>query len=258
MRKYMAPLALIFGVPLWSQAAAPRWSLDLHTFTPALEGHFHGISDGNPIQVDLGGDLGLGRDGTRIGAGAEYQGRRFGLEFATDRQEYAGRNQLARDITIDGRVYRASTVVTSTLQTTTSSLNWTLRYLVWPQFWLGLDLGARATVIELRTSGAELISGASVVVDYRTVLPVPQLGPSLGFTALDHRLVGRGLVHLLTYKGATYTRVGADLRYFPLEWLGVRVFADAERFRVPEGSIDKNLDITLDRSGIGFGIVARF
>jgi len=43
-----------------------------------------------------------------------------------------------------------------------------------------------------------------------------------------------------------------------LDWLGVRVFLDSERFRVPEGSIKEDLDITLDRTGTGLGVVFRF
>jgi hypothetical protein len=36
------------------------------------------------------------------------------------------------------------------------------------------------------------------------------------------------------------------------------VFAEAERLRVPQGSIKSDLDLTMDRSGTGLGLVARF
>jgi hypothetical protein len=95
-------------------------------------------------------------------------------------------------------------------------------------------------------------------VTYKTTLPVPQAGPSLGFTALSGRVVGRASYHLLAYKGCTYSHPGVDLRMFPLKWLGIMAFAEAEHFRVPQGSIKSDLDITMDRSGTGLGLVARF
>ncbi len=116
----------------------------------------------------------------------------------------------------------------------------------------------RNTALKLDATGTSAFSGITAAANYRVNLPVPQVGPSLGFTALDDRLVGRGLFHFLTYKGATYTRMGADLRYFPVSWLGLRAFVDSERFRVPDGSIKDDLDITLDRTGFGFGIVFRY
>jgi hypothetical protein len=66
------------------------------------------------------------------------------------------------------------------------------------------------------------------------------------------------MFHLLGYKGATYRHAGADLRFFPISWLGVRAYFDNEHFRVPKGSIKDDLDILLDRSGTGLGIVFRY
>jgi hypothetical protein len=49
-----------------------------------------------------------------------------------------------------------------------------------------------------------------------------------------------------------------DARYFPLRWLGIRVYLDQESLDIPKGSIQDDLELKLDRSGFGFGVVARF
>jgi len=64
--------------------------------------------------------------------------------------------------------------------------------------------------------------------------------------------------HLLSYKGASYTHAALDLRVFPISWLGVRVFADSESFKVPKGSVKDDLEFKLDRDGMGFGVMVRF
>jgi len=258
MRFPLVSLLLLTTLPALAQGAESHWYLDVHRFTPSLSGHYQGTSDGNPFQVDLKDDLALAKDKTKIGYGLEYQGTRFGLELSRDEQDYAGSNRIQRNVTINGQTFAANTVVTSTFKATNDTLNWTIRYLTWPQFWLGLDLGARATETEIHAASTSGLLGATVTADYKTTLPIPQVGPSLGFTALRGRVVGRAMVHVLAYKGASYTHSGADLRFFPLSWLGVRAFVDAEHFRVPRGSIKSDLDITLDRSGAGLGVVARF
>ncbi|MDR3670512.1 MAG: hypothetical protein P4L36_06700 [Holophaga sp.] len=251
-------LVLLIALPACAQGVDRFWYVDVHRFAPDLSGHFRGVSDGSPISVDFRNDLALSRDQSKPGASLEYQGTRFGLELSGDVQTYAGSNLVPANITIEGQTYRANTLVTSSVRATNWNFNGTVRYLTWPQFWLGADLGVRYTTLELQASGANGFSGATATASYRANLPIPQVGPSLGFSAAGGRLVGRGMVHLLTYKGATYNHLGVDLRYFPISWLGIRVFGDAERFRVPDGSIKSDLDITLDRTGTGFGIVARF
>jgi len=250
--------ALLAALPVCAQGAERHWYVDLHRFTPDLTGHFQGVSGGSPISVDFRDDLALRRDTTRIGASLEYQGPRFGLELSADSQTYAGLNTVAKAITIQGQTFQANTLVSSAVKAANTNFDWTIRCLALPRFWVGLDLGARLTVLDLEASGVNAFSGIKASSSYQARLPIPQLGPALGFTALDGRLEGRGMVHLLAFKGATYTHMGADLRYFPLDWLGVRVFLDSERFRVPEGSIKEDLDITLDRTGTGLGVVFRF
>jgi hypothetical protein len=249
---------LLAALPAFSQGMEKHWYLDVHRFTPSLSGHYYDTSSGNPISLDLKDDLGLDRDSAKAGFGLEYQGPRFGLELARDAQDYSGQKQLTRNITINGQTFTANTVVTSALKTTTYSLNWTIRYLAWPAFWLGLDLGGEAIETKIDASGVVPVTQLAASADYKTTLPAPQIGPSLGFVAADGKLVGRAMVHYLAYKGATYTHAGADLRFFPISWLGVRVFADSERFKVPKDSLKSDLDVGLDRSGAGVGIVARF
>jgi len=258
MRFPLACLVLLTALPACAQGAESHWYLDVHRFTPTLTGNYQGVSNNSPINVDLQNDLGLEKDKAKIGYGLEYQGTRFGLEFSRDEEDYAGRNVVSRDITINGQTFHANTLVTSSVKATNNTLNWTIRAFKWPQFWIGLDLGARATQVEINANGLEPFSGVTAQANYKTTLPIPQIGPSLGFTGFDGRLVGRGMFHLLSYKGCSYTHTGADLRVFPLSWLGVRAFFDHEHTSVPKGSIKDDLEITEDRNGVGFGVVARF
>ena len=257
MRLSMA-LVLLAAWPAFSQGVEKHWYLDVHRFAPSLTGHFQGTSNDQPIDVDLQNDLGLSKDKAKLGFGAEYQGPRFGLEFSRDEEDYAGANKITRAITINGQTFTAGTLVYSSLKATNNTLNWTIRALSRPQFWLGLDLGVRATQVEINANGNAPFTGVNATANYKTTLPIPQIGPSLGFVAAGGRVVGRGMFHLLGYKGSTYTHSGADLRFFPISWLGVRAYFDNEHFRVPKGSIKDDLDVLLDRSGTGFGLVARF
>ena len=258
MRHPLACLVLLGALPACAQGAESHWYLDVHRFTPTLTGHFNDVSGGNPIDVDLQNDLALKKDKAKIGFGLAYEGTRFGLEFSRDEEDYAGKNTISRPITINNQTYSANTLVTSSIKATNNTLNWTIRAFKWPQFWLGVDLGARATQVQIDASGIEPFTGITAQANYKTTLPIPQIGASLGFTGLNGRLVGRGSYHLLAYKHATYGHAGGDLRFFPISWLGVMVFADGEHTRVPKGSVNTDLDATLDRSGAGFGLVARF
>jgi len=258
MRTTLATLVLLSALPALAQGMEKHWYADVHWYRPSLDGHYDDLSGSSPISVDLKDDLALGRQGSHPGFGLEYQGPRFGVELSRDQQDYSGRNRVSRDITIDGQTFSASTVVTSSLKATTTTFNWTIRCFTLPEFWIGLDLGGQALETEIRASGEDPLSATTTTADYKTTFPVPQIGPSLGFVAAGGRLVGRGMYHFLAYKGCTYNNFGADLRYFPISWLGMRVFAESERFRVPKDSLKNNLDARLDRSGVGLGIVARF
>lgn len=258
MRAAPAFLVFLSALPVLAQGAERHWYADIHWQPRSLSGNFQGNSDGNAFQVDLKNDLDLGRDGSQPGFGLEYQGPRFGLELTRDQQNYKGSSFLSRSISVDGTTYSANTAVNSTFKTTITTLNWTIRAFTQPSFWVGVDLGAQATQIEFDTTGFMPLFGVTGTANFKTTLPVPQLGPSAGFVALRGSLVGRGTLHFLAYKGATYTHPELDLRYFPISWLGLRAFYDAERFRVPRNSLKDNLDVTLDQGGVGFGIVARY
>jgi hypothetical protein len=92
----------------------------------------------------------------------------------------------------------------------------------------------------------------------KILVPIPQLGLSVGGRALGDRLVGRASFHFLKYQDATYRRWQGDLRYFPLPWVGLRAFLNTESFDAPEGSIKDDLVFNVDRNGAGFGVVFSF
>ena len=258
MRSALASLLLTATLPACAQGVEKNFYLDLHWFVPTFEGHFDDTSGGNPITIDTRNDLALTRDKTRLGFGAEYQGTRFALELSRDEQTYKGSNRVTRDIVVNGQTFAAGTVVTSSLKATNNTLNWTIRCLAREHFWAGLDLGVRVTQVEIDATGINPPTGEEATANYKTPLPIPQIGPSLGFQAAGNRVIGRAYFHFLTYKGATYTHPAADLRFFPISWLGLQVFAEAEHFKIPQDSIKSDLDVGLDRAGMGIGVVAKF
>ena len=258
MRFFLAPLLLAAAVPAFAQGVEQHWSFDVHTFGPTFEGRFQDHSGSNPVDVDMKHDLGLAKDQTKVGFGLEYQGPRFGLEFSRDEEDYRGSQVVSRQITINGQTFAASTLVHSRLKAVSNTLNWTVRCVTWPQFWIGLDLGARVTQMEINADGADPFTNLGATAHYKTTLPVPQVGPSVGFEALANRVVARAYYHFLRYKGATYNHPGADLRVFPVSWLGIRVFTDGEHFKVPRNSINSDVEANLDRTGTGLGVVLRY
>jgi hypothetical protein len=258
MRSALASVILMASLPAWSQGVEKHFYLDVHWFSPSIQGHFDDTSGSNPINVDLKNDLGLAKDQTKLGFGAEYQGTRFALELSRDEQTYKGSNRITQDIVVNGQTFTANTVVTSSLKATNNTFNWTIRCLALEHVWVGIDLGARVTQFEIDATGLNPPTGMEVTATYKTALPIPQIGPSVGFQAADDRVLGRAYFHFLTYEGATYTHPAADLRLFPVSWLGLRVFAEAEHFKIPQGSIKSDLDVDLDRAGTGLGVVVRF
>jgi hypothetical protein len=258
MRRTLAALALLAALPIRAQGMEKHWYLDVHEFAPTLTGHAQGTTGGNKFDVDLGDDLGLGKDKTRLGFGVEYQGPRFGLAFSQDGESYKGLNRVTRPVTINGVTYNPSTLVSSTFKTVNNNLNWTIRLFTEPKYWFGIDLGVRATQVEISAVGDDTITGLHATADYKGTLPIPQIGPAAGFVADGGRVIGRIQWNYLTYKGCTYNHPTLDLRMFPLSWLGVLVFADDERFSMPLNSVKTGFDAGLDRKGIGLGLVAKF
>jgi len=259
MIRSFAVLALVASMPLLAEDLDRTFQFDIHRVGPTFEGHFKGMQDGKPLAVDLQSDFGIQKDKTKVGFGLEYQGPRFGIEFSAEEQDYKGHNFLQKDVQLNGSTFHAGAMVDSTVKLKDYTVNWTIRALKWPQFWIGIDLGARVWALDMTASAYDPIFQIyQPPVNEKLPLPIPQIGLSTGFHAFDGKLIAKGYFHLLTYKGASYHHLGADVRYFPIQWLGVRLFTDAEHFDVPKGSIKDDLEVKLDRTGTGIGIVARF
>lgn len=259
MNRTALALALAPCLPLLSGDPDRTFQIDLHRVAPTFEGHFKGMQDGKPLRVDLQEDFGLQKDSTKPGLGLEYQGPRFGVEFSGEEQDYRGHNFIQKDVQINGTTFHAGAMVDSNVKLRDYTFNWTIRALARPQFWIGIDLGARVWDLEMTASAYEPLTTAYVApVTEKVPLPIPQIGLSSGFNALDKRIVAKAYYHLLSAKGATYHHAGADLRCFPLRWLGVRVFTETQKLDVPNGSVKDDLEILLNRQGTGFGIVLRF
>lgn len=259
MKRTLATLGLVSCFSLQAEDLARTFQIDVHRVGPTFEGHFNGVQDSKPLVVDLQNDFGLQKDTSKIGIGLEYQGPRFGVEFSGEEQDYKGHNYIHKDVQINGTTFTAGAMVDSVAKIKDYTFNWTIRALKWPQFWIGIDLGARVWDLEMTASAIDTISGIVIPpVTEKVPLPIPQIGLSTGFNAFDKHLIAKAYYHLLTLKGASYHHVGVDVRYFPLRWLGVRAFSDTEKLDVPKGSIKDDLEIRLDRSGTGFGVVLRF
>ena len=260
MRSALVSLGLMAALPLCAQDLGRHWYLDVHQVKPTMEGHYEGLQDGKAFRMDLVNDLALQKDKTKLGVGLEYQGPRFGFELSSAEQDYVGvaTVQVGKFVQINGQTWNGGARISTFLKSRTSTVNWTIRALKWPRFWMGLDLGARGIGIDLVANGVEPISGVKAQAIEKDTLPVPQIGPSLRFNAFNGRIEARGFYHFLSYKGSSYHHVGGDVRFFPLSWVGVRAFVDNEEFKVPKGSIRDDLEIGLTRNGSGLGVVLRF
>ncbi|MBI1752808.1 MAG: hypothetical protein HY014_14570 [Acidobacteria bacterium] len=259
MNRTTLVLGLVTCAPLLSGDLDRTFQFDLHRVGPTFEGHFNGVQNGKPLRVDLQNDFGLQKDSTKLGLSLEYQGPRFAVEFSGEEQDYRGHNFIQKDVQLNGSTFHAGALVDSDVKLRNYTFNWTIRAFARPQFWIGIDLGARVWDLRMTASAYEPLTTAYVPpVTEKVPLPIPQIGLSTGFNAFDKRIVAKGYYHLLSAKGATYHHAGADLRYFPVRWLGVRVFTDTEKLDVPNGSVKDDLEIRLDRQGTGFGVVLRF
>lgn len=258
MRSQIVLAALVAALPVFAQDGGGAWYLDAHRVAPTLEGHYLGVQDGQPVSFDLVKDLGLTKDKTTVGVGLEYQGPRFGLEVSVESQNYVGSSVLTRDVTISGETYNAQATLNSTVKVVNYTGNWTIRFVRSPGFWIGLDLGARGTSLDLNAVGQNYLTNTPIAAHFKSGIPMPQVGPSLGYTAFGGRLAARAFYHYLAYKGASYHNAGGDVRFFPLSWVGVRAFTSTEGWKLPNNSVAKNLEVGLDRSGTGFGVVLKF
>lgn len=233
------------------------WTLGGQTFGPTLTGHFQGVQDGQPIFVDLDKDLGLGKDKTTPGFFLDYQGPRFAFQISNGTAEYRGDRVVNRTVTVNGTSYTAGTRVLSHVKLASVDGIWTIKFVRESDAWLGIDLGVQAWTLDLDASSAPMV-GSPVASSTRVTAPIPQLGLSGGSRGFNGAVEAKAYVHYLGYKSAKYTLFGADLRVYPVSWFGLRAFYEGGSFDVPRGSVKDDLELKLDRKGVGLGAVVRF
>ena len=249
------------GAPLPAMAGPERtWTLGAQSFGPTLTGHFLGRQDGQPIQVDLDSDLGLGKDKVTPGFFLNYQGPRFAFQVSSGTTEYRGDRVVNRVVTINGTSYSAGSRVQSHVKLASTDGTWTIKFLRAPAGWLGLYLGVQAWTLDMDAAGTPPLPAPQtpVTASTRVTAPIPQLGLSGGTNGFNGAVEAKAYVHYLGYKQAKYTLIGADLRVFPVRWFGLRAYYEDGRFDVPKGSVKDDLEFQLDRKGVGLGAVVRF
>ena len=247
------------GAP-YRPASAPErtFTFGVQSYGPSFTGHFNGTQDGQPIALDLEGDLGLGKDKTTPGLFFDYQGPRFAFQVSSGSAEYRGDRVVTRTVTVDGVDYAAGTRVQSHVKLASVDGIWTIKFLRRPDAWLGLDLGVQAWTLDLDAAGTPPLPLTPVASSTTIKAPIPQIGLSGGSRGFNGAVESKAYFHYLGAKGAKYTMLGADLRVFPVRWFGLRVFYEGSTFDVPRGSVKDDLEFRLDRKGVGFGGVVRF
>lgn len=234
------------------------WTFGGQTYGPTLSGHFQGVQDGQPISVDLDGDLGLGRDKTTPGLFIDYQGPRFAFQVSNGAAEYRGDRVVNRTVTMNGTSYTAGTRVQSHVKLASVDGIWTIKFVRDPDAWLGLDLGVQAWTIDMDATGVVPPATTPTTASTQIKAPIPQIGLSGGSRGYNGAVEAKAYVHYLGYKSAKYTLYGLDLRVFPVSWFGLRAFYEGGSFNVPKGSVKDDLEFKLDRKGVGLGAVVRF
>ena len=244
----------------YPQPSVPQrtWTLGAQTFSPTLTGHFQGVQDGLPILVDLDADLGLGKDKAVPGFFLDYQGPRFAFQVTSGTTEYRGDRVVNRTVTINGVPYTAGSRVQSHVKLASIDGTWTIKYISDPAGWLGIDLGVQAWTLDMDAYGTAPVPGAALASNTRVTAPIPQIGLSGGTRGFNGAIEAKAYVHYLGYKQAKYTLTGADVRVFPVSWFGLRAFYESGSFDVPKGSVKDDLELQLERKGVGFGAVVRF
>lgn len=234
-----------------------QWNFSLDGMPTTLECQVKGFANGILIDIDTQQDLALGKSKMSPGVSLEYMGPRIGMQFGVRNQKHEGNNIIKRDIIhIGGQPFTIGMPVQSEIKSTTYDINMTIRMLNFEQGWIGMDLGVHVWRLEFQAQSSAL--SMSAVKQLLPTVPAPQFGISAGTSLLDDRLQAKAHFHFLGWKGAKYQRIQADVRYFPLDWLGVRVYTDNEHFDLPIGSIWDQLDILADSKGVGFGVVLKF
>jgi hypothetical protein len=259
------PIALLLSTTAgFAQLGAPSapatdlqrtWTLGGQVYGPTLSGHFQGLQNGQPISLDLDSDLGLGKDKTTAGFFLDYQGPRFAFQVSSGSAEYRGDRTVTQTVTVNGQNYTAGTRVQSHVKLASVDGIWTIKFVRGSDAWMGLDLGVQSWKIDMDATD---FSGEIPPASTSVTAPIPQIGLSAGGRGFNGGLEAKAYVHYLGYKQAKYTLVGADLRFFPVRWFGLRAFYESSSFDVPKGSVKDDLEFKLDRKGGGFGAVFRF
>ncbi len=258
MRQALIPL--LAATAAFAQMGPGRSvTLGISSFGPTFTGQIEGVQDGQPILMDLEGDLGLAKDKANLGFLFDYQGPRFGFLAQTGGTEYAGDKTITRNVTVDGTTYAAGTRVTSHLKLKTLEGIWTIRFVPLSVFWVGLDLGVESWKLDVDATGVAITPVPGTTTASASVnAPIPQIGLSAGSRIPGGLFEIKGFYHYLGAKGAKYTRGGIDARFFPIPHVGLRAFFETETFDVPKGSLQDDLKLKLDRKGAGFGLVMKF
>lgn len=247
------------GAPYQASGGFQRtFTLGAQSYGPTLSGHFQGLQDGQPIAVDLDADFGLGRDKTSPGVFLDYQGPRFNFQASSGSADYRGNRVVTRTVTVDGTSYSAGTQVRSHVKLANVEGTWTIKFVREADAWLGFDLGVQAWTLDLDATSVPTVPGPAVAASTRVTVPIPQIGLSGGSRGYNGAVESKAYFHYLAYKRAKYSLYGVDLRVFPVKWLGLRAFYEGGSFDVPKGSIKDDLELQLDRKGMGFGAVVRF
>lgn len=247
------------GAPYQPAAGMERtWTLGGQTFGPSLTGHFSGTQDGKRIDLDLDGDLGLGKDKATPGFFLDYQGPRFAFQISNGSAEYRGDRVVNRTVTVNGTPYIAGTRVQSHVKLASVDGIWTTKIVREPDAWLGIDLGVQVWTLDMDATGIVPPATTPSTASTRVTAPIPQIGLSGGSRGFNGAVESKAYFHYLGYKQAKYTLFGVDVRVFPVRWFGLRAFYEGGSFNVPRGSVKDDLEFKLDRKGIGFGAVVRF
>lgn len=242
------------GAPNYAPAAPQSTiTMGVQTFGPTLSGHLQGTLDGLPMQVDLDGDLGIGKDGAKTGFFFDYQGHSFGFQASTSSTEYAGNRTMTRDVTVNGANYPTGSQIQSRVKLASLDGIWTIKLVSQPDAWLGLDLGLQAWTLDLQTAGN---SGGATRISIKA--PLPQVGLSGGSRAYNGAFESKAYIRYMKAKGGAYLMVGTDVRMFVTRWFGLRAFYESSRLSGSKGAIKDDLEIGIDRKGVGFGGVVRF
>lgn len=232
----------------------PTFTLGAQSYGPTLTGHFNGVQDGKPFDVDLNSDLGLGKDKSTPGFFLDYQGPRFGFQVTSGAAEYRGNQMVNRTVTLNGTTYPVGTQVQSHMKLATVDGTWTIKLVTESNAWIGLDLGAQVWTVDMDAAD----STGALRANTQVKAPIPQIGLSGGSRGYNGAVESKLYFHYLGYKQAKYTMYGLDLRIFPVRWFGLRAFYEAGKLDVPKGSIKDDLELQLNRKGLGFGAVLRF